>query len=155
MAPLGSILGRALSAVSHGSLYDLAMIEERWGEIVGEGLRAVSLPAELERKKLVIWVKEPVWADSMGYLKDEITGKINNALEKKVVDGIKVVYRRDFDRTRPSPPAAQEEPDTRLVSPETLLKIEEEAAKVEDSELREAIKRVMLKSVIANIDKKH
>ncbi|MDH5638027.1 MAG: DUF721 domain-containing protein, partial [Nitrospinota bacterium] len=58
-------------------VYDFAAICGNWQDIVGRALAEVSSPARLARKSLTIEVAQPVWADSMGYMKNEIIEKVN------------------------------------------------------------------------------
>lgn len=142
---LESILRSALSSVDQANLANLARVTDGWEKIVGQPLAGVSVPAELAYKKLLIWVREPVWADSMMYMKTEIISRINGLLGKDAVNSIRTVYKADFPDSRRRAPAPQKDPDP----PEWALRRAEEAlAGVEDSELRSALKRVMLKDAV-------
>jgi len=146
----GFLLGGALSSIEQANLLNYALMERKWADIVGERLARVSRPGELSRRNLLIWVKEPVWADSMSYLKTEIIEKINRVIGKSIVDSIKTVYKRDFEpATTPAAKAEPEEVDERVIPPEILASIEKTLEQTDDSELRAALKRVMLKSVMA------
>lgn len=145
LAPLDSILRTALSSVDQANIANLARVCDGWGKIVGAPLAAASTPAELEYKRLLIWVKEPIWADSMMYMKAEIISRVNGLLGKEAVNSIRTVYKADFPefQRKKTPPRKEPAP------PEWAVRTVDEAVEsVEDSELRSVLKRVMLKSVM-------
>ncbi|MBI4665716.1 MAG: DUF721 domain-containing protein [Nitrospinae bacterium] len=145
-------LERILSVVGQASLMDFAILESNWPQIVGDALSRVSRPAELSRKRLVIWVKEPVWADSMSYLKPQIAQKANSILKKEAVTSTRITYRSDFEQLPTATgPKAREKEILREIPAEEAQRIDKELENVEDSELRAALKRVMLKSVIKDL----
>ena len=145
LTQIESILRTALSAVDKANIANLARVSDGWGKIVGEPLAAASTPAELEYKRLLIWVKEPIWADSMMYMKSEIISRVNGLLGKEAVTSIRTVYKADFPEFQRKKPPPRKVPDP----PEWAVRTVDEAlVGVEDSELRSVLKRVMLKSVM-------
>lgn len=145
LASLESILRTALSSVDKANIANLARVSSGWEKIVGAPLAAASTPAELEYKRLLIWVKEPIWADSMMYMKTEIISRVNKLLGKEAVTSIRTVYKADFPEFQRKTTPPRKVPDP----PEwAALAVEEALVGVEDSELRSALKRVMLKSVM-------
>ena len=145
LASLESILRTALSCVDQANIANLARVTAGWEKIVGPPLAAASIPAELEYKRLLIWVKEPIWADSMMYMKTEIISRVNGLLGKEAVTSIRTVYKADFPEFQRKIIPPRKIPDP----PEwAVRKVDEAVQGVEDSELRSVLKRVMLKSVM-------
>lgn len=146
LTELESVLKKALSSVDQANIANLARVCDGWEKIVGQPLANASIPAELEYKRLLIWVKEPIWADSMMYMKTEIISRVNGLLGKDAVNAIRTVYKSDFPQFRREKAAPSKEPDP----PEwAVRKADEAVAGVEDSELRSAFKRVMLKNIVS------
>ncbi|MBF0291106.1 MAG: DUF721 domain-containing protein, partial [Nitrospinae bacterium] len=138
LTQIESVLKKALSSVDQANIANLARVCDGWEKIVGQPLANASIPAELEYKRLLIWVKEPIWADSMMYMKTEIISRVNGLLGKDAVNAIRTVYKSDFPQFRREKDAPRKEPDP----PEwAVRKADEAVADVEDSELRSALKR--------------
>jgi hypothetical protein len=145
LTQIESVLRTALSSVDQANIANLARVSGGWEKIVGAPLSSASTPAELEYKRLLIWVREPIWADSMMYMKTEIISRVNGLLGKDAVTSIRTVYKADFPEFQRKKKPPRKEPDP----PEwAVRKVEEAVQGVEDSELRSALKRVMLKSVV-------
>jgi hypothetical protein len=145
LTSLESVLRTALSSVDHANIANLARVSSGWEKIVGSPLATASTPAELEYKRLLIWVREPIWADSMMYMKTEIISRVNKLLGKEAVTSIRTVYKADFPEFQRKKTPPRKVPDP----PEwAALAVDEALVGVEDSELRSVLKRVMLKSVM-------
>lgn len=145
LTALESVLKKALSSVDQANIANLARVTDGWEKIVGQPLATASIPAELEYKRLLIWVREPIWADSMMYMKKEIISRVNGLLGKDAVNAIRTVYKSDFPESQRKKTPPPKEPDP----PEwAVRKVDEALVNVEDSELRSALKRVMLKSIV-------
>ncbi|MGK7344701.1 MAG: DUF721 domain-containing protein [Candidatus Nitrospinota bacterium M3_3B_026] len=149
MSSVGAALEAALRSVDQANLLNLAEIERKWEKIAGPSLAAVSRPAALARRTLTIWVAEPVWADSMMYLKSQVAENVNAELGGDVVRSIVTQVRTGaFAPAGKEAKDAPEEPREAATVPESVRReIDRELSKVADSGLRSIIKRVMLESV--------
>ena len=145
--PLGSALAGALGSVNKSGLLSFARIERRWEDIVGSRLAAVSRPGALSRKSLTIWVSEPVWTDSMLYLRSEIIAKINEVVGDNLVDSIRVVMKRGDDADRQDAGGKTVAEPAVEISETDLVEIERAMENTPDSQLRSIFKRVMLKNI--------
>ncbi len=142
LSPIGGALGLALNSIGQANLVNLGSIEAKWPSIVGPQLAGVSRPAQLKYRELTVWVKDPVWVDSMMYHKAEIIKKVNGSLGKEVIDTVRIVHRMWAASVAPEKVDA---PGAAL-SEDELKRVDDAVAGVEDSELRSTFKRVMLKS---------
>ncbi len=138
-------LDTALRSINRVNVLYLLKIEREWENIVGETLSRVSGPVQLSQGKLVLFVREPVWIDSMMYLKTKIIQKVNDLFPGNVVTRIHMVLKDDFIRSTPAP---EQTPETQITDlPENEAKEAEKALeKLPDSKLRSTFKRVMLAS---------
>lgn len=143
-------LSSALKSIGAANMLDFVRVEKEWAKIVGDKLAKVSKPAKLSSRTLTVWVREPVWADSMMYLKADITEKVNLVLGKKVINAIRVVTKADLENTetRETPGKPDEPREVNLPASE-LEEIEKALKSVGDSQLRSILKRVMLKNAKA------
>jgi len=144
LTALGSPLTSALKSLNLGRVLQLARIQGEWQSVVGEKLAAVSAPAKLERKILTIWVAEPVWADSMGYLKKEIMSRINALSGEPVVERLRITHKADVETPR-IPVPEPSEPIDPAMEEKGAEDIEPELSSLPDSQLRSTFKRVILK----------
>ena len=146
----GDILEKALLSTGHPNLVTFARIDRAWPEIVGEQLSRVSRPGDLLKRELTIWVKEPVWVDSLMYMKRKLIGNINKRLSGNMIGSVRVI-RKNWEEVTPDTiePTVPKEPLTK----ESIQEVEDIVASVEDPELRSTLKRIMLKSLATNPEK--
>lgn len=62
----------------------------RWREIVGEDIAAHAEPTSVREGVLRIRTPSPTWASEIGYLADEIKGRVNDALGGDLVREVRV-----------------------------------------------------------------
>lgn len=149
----GEALQGALKAVGQQSLFTLARIELNWSGIVGSQLAAVSHPADIVKGELIVWVKEPVWVDSISYMKRKLIANINASLGAAYVTEVRIV-RKTWDT--PEVEGEEESGSFKDIPyPDDAIEEAEKAvANVTDPELRSSLKRVMLKSLKAKLQRK-
>jgi hypothetical protein len=142
---LGELLGK------HGVARELRehRILARWRDIVGETLGERTFPDGLERGVLWVRVANSSWLHQLSFLRDDLVARIGRELgdpplvreirfhigpRERIADddalAPTVKIRRPPARLREPPPAARGE---------HLARIEAEAGKVSDPELRDAI----------------
>lgn len=66
----------------------LALIEERWDEIVGEQIAKYAHVQGLERGRLMIKCEHDVWRATLHHTKPELLGRIEQVVGKGVVKEI-------------------------------------------------------------------
>lgn len=140
---MGSVLANALKSLSQPQILDFVRIDGLWEEIVGRRLWRVSRPAELRRGTLTIWVTEPVWVDSMMYMKSRIISQVNEAMGQHTVSGLKIVQKSGIFRPAPGEPEKEEDQPPLDMGPDE--EIDPALDGIDDSQLRSTFKRVILK----------
>ncbi len=142
LIPVAFALDSALSSVEKANIFNLMKVENNWIDIVGQRLANVSKPLSLAYRELEIGVPEPVWVDTLLYLKKEITQKANKVVGKDIIDSIRIVRRWSSAKS-------EQEVEITQLPPDTIEYADKIAEDIDDPELRELAKRVMLKSATA------
>ncbi len=154
---IGTILAETLKTSNLSTILDFAVITTKWPEIVGDKLARVSEPSKLKNKVLSISVTEPVWVDSMMYMRSVIVSKINSLFHNRVVDNVRVSHKTGLVPS-PGTEAGDDEriniPDAGGVDDMTCEDINLPGANLsfdnlDDSQLRSTFKRVILKDIVA------
>jgi predicted nucleic acid-binding Zn ribbon protein len=86
---LGGILQKALEAASIDVDLNLLRLWERWTDLVGPTIAENARPAAIKGRLLVVHVSSAPWMQQLHYLKNELMGKLNSALGKESVKGIR------------------------------------------------------------------
>ena len=143
---LGQALEKVLGKLDQGKLLDLARIRARWVDMVGERLAAVSAPVAIRGSTLTVWVKEPVWADSMSYYKETILSRAREAAPKSGVTKIIITGKGGHEPVTAPAPAAVPAP----APDERAARAAEAAVEgLRDSELRAMFKKIILKDIVS------
>ncbi len=90
MILIKDVLGKALKSVKLGEAADLAFLSSNWGRIVGEQLAAVSRPARIVKKRLIIDVRDGAFLEPMDYSREKIKRNIRAEAGTDVIDDIKI-----------------------------------------------------------------
>ncbi len=120
---------------------------EIWEKAVGPQIAAQSRPDGLRRGTLFIRVSNSIWMQQLHYLKEEITGKVNDIMGGADLKGIR------FSIGHIPAPAGKEEnagaapPVSGHLGERDKKMIEACLASLADEELRAIIKRVMTKEI--------
>jgi len=114
-----------------------------WNEIVGATVAAHSQPRSIRNRILFIDVTHSTWMQQLQFLKPTLLEKVNNFLGEPLIQDIRFKLGRILPST-PSPsktdPWRQED-----LGEETLKRIEKLIQKIEDGEVRRALKDVLMK----------
>jgi len=156
---IGTILAETLKTRDLSTIMDFAMITAKWPRIVGDKLSRVSVPSKLKRKVLSIAVTEPVWVDSMMYMRSTIVSKINALFHNRIVESVRISHKAGLDLS-----SETEVDDSKRINTQdtytdgggdaTYGDIDSPGANLsfdnlDDSQLRSTFKRVILKDVVA------
>ncbi len=144
-ASLESILERALKINDKPGILHFARILSNWEKITGPQLYKVSRPDSLSRKTLTIGATEPVWVDSMMYMKNEIIRKVNSLFAEPVIKNIKIIHNSDIVFNDMEEADNIKEAENIQMSAELDPEYEEALELIEDCQLRSIFRRVMLK----------
>ena len=114
-----------------------------WNEIVGATVAAHSQPRSIRNRILFIEVAHSTWTQQLQFLKPTLLEKVNNFLGEPLIQDIRFKLGKILTGT-PSPsktdPWRKED-----LGEETLKKIEKLIQKIEDEEVRKALKEVLTK----------
>jgi predicted nucleic acid-binding Zn ribbon protein len=86
--PINKILDSLMRDKKYQKGLRLALIEERWVEIVGEQIAKYAHVQGLERGRLMIQCDHDVWRATLHHTKPELLGRIEQVVGKGVVKEI-------------------------------------------------------------------
>lgn len=140
---VGSALASALSGPEQANLLNLGRIDDRWAGIVGPQLAGVCRPVKLAYRELTVAVAESVWADSLNFHRSRFVRQVNQAMGREVIDRIRLTIQ-------PLPPPLEKPkpPTLREPTADEVARADELVAGIDDPELRDQMKRVILLSVV-------
>jgi len=114
-----------------------------WNEIVGTTVAAHSQPRSIRNRILLIEVAHSTWMQQLQFLKPTLLERVNNFLGEPLIQDIRFKLGKML-KGNPSPsrtdPWQKED-----VGEETLKRIEKLIQKIEDGEVRKALKEVLTK----------
>jgi predicted nucleic acid-binding Zn ribbon protein len=141
--PIRSVLENTLKSLEIDVPLKSYSILGAWNEIVGATVAAHSQPRSIRNRILFIDVTHSTWMQQLQFLKPTLLEKLNNFLGEPLIQDIRFKLGRIFPST-PSPsktdPWRQED-----LGEETLKRIEKLIQKIEDGEVRRALKDVLMK----------
>ena len=119
---------------------------ELWNRAVGSRISSKAQPDRLRDGVLYVRVATSVWMHELQFMKQDIIAKLNG-----ILGGNPITQIRFFIGEVEAPPSNREEPAqlaaTRDLNPDEKKLIDVTIADVTDPELREVVKRAMIRSV--------
>ncbi len=111
----------------------------RWEEAVGPQIARKAHPVQIHQGRLTVAVENPVWSQQLSLLRKDLLRNIAGVIGEGLVDSLYFVSGKGEapGREPPSPPVEA------VVSPEDRRDAEKEASRIEDQDLREALRRVL------------
>jgi predicted nucleic acid-binding Zn ribbon protein len=85
---IGQVIDNILRSHLPRQAADINRIDRMWQRMVGEIIAENTRPAGLKGKTLLVNVNSSPWLHQLHFIKEEIVGKINAALEDEVVGDI-------------------------------------------------------------------
>jgi predicted nucleic acid-binding Zn ribbon protein len=86
---IGSIIADVLKTYRRESDGELVQVWRIWDDIVGDIIAQNARPAAFKGKILLVHVSSSTWVHQLQFLKKEMIAKLNNALEKSLIDDLK------------------------------------------------------------------
>jgi len=114
-----------------------------WNEIVGESVAAHSQPRTIRNRILFIDVAHPTWMQQLQFLKPTLLEKINTFLGESLIQDIRFKLGKVPSKV-PAPPKTLSMEDQEL-DKATLKRIEGVLQKMDDEELRNSLREVLIK----------
>ncbi len=142
--PIHSILEKTLKTLEIDVPLKSYSIWAAWKEIVGESVALQTQPRAIRNRILFVDVSHPTWMQQLQFLKSTLLDKINVFLGEPLIQDIR------FKLGKISPPISTPS-KTHLLEDEkidktTLNQIESIVQKIEDKEVRNALRELLIKS---------
>jgi len=113
---------------------------QRWEEAVGPQIARRARPSQVRNHRLTIVVNSPAWAQQLSLMKKELLSSFTRILGEDLIRDLYFVSGT-VEETRV--PEKVPEPPAEPLDDETLRRIEEEASRIPDGELREAFRKTL------------
>jgi len=140
--PIRSVLEHTLERLEIDVPLKTYSILGAWSEIVGPTVAAHSQPRSIRNRILFVDVSHSTWTQQLQFFKPTLLEKVNHFLGEPLIQDIRFKLGKILPGT-PSPvkddPRPREELDQK-----TLKRIEELIQKIEDEEVRRALKDVLM-----------
>jgi len=86
---IGDIIDKAIKNYRIESDEEISHVWSLWNGLVGEAIAKNAQPAAFKGKLLLVHVTSSTWMHQLQFMKEEIKAKVNNALEKNLIEEIK------------------------------------------------------------------
>jgi len=141
--PIRSVLENTLKGLEIDVPLKSYSILGAWNEIVGATVAAHSQPRSIRNRILFVDVTHSTWMQQLQFLKPTLLEKVNTFLGEPLIQDIRFKLGRILPST-PSP-SKTDHPRKEDLGEETLERIEKVVQKIEDEEVRKALKDVLMK----------
>lgn len=136
MIDLTTILPKLLH--TSGANAELA-VKLAWTRAAGKGLRRHAVAIQLKEKTLFVAVGDQIWQRQLGHMAPELIFRMNNLLQKSLIDSIE--FRVDPPLLREAQAQPQSREVTTELSPLALSELQFAASSIADEELRDRFVR--------------
>ncbi|MFA5074124.1 MAG: DUF721 domain-containing protein [Nitrospirota bacterium] len=119
-------------------------IFDQWQKTVGEGIARHAQPLSLRGRKLTLIVDSPAWMQQLSLLKPEIIRKVNESLGRETVQQILVKP----GEIMPMPVATEAPEMGGELSREEQAAVETCLQRIDDTDVREILRRVIEKDFL-------
>ncbi len=137
MKKVGSLISPLVKEFGIEEAVRLGAIKREWGNVFGEPLSLHMSPARLKNGELLVNVDSPIWLQQLTFLKTQIIGKLSSFQVKEIrfmLGRVAPVQRKTVQSVRTR---------EQSLSSEAVRQIEETTAGIEDSALKESIRKTM------------
>jgi predicted nucleic acid-binding Zn ribbon protein len=86
--PIGSVIDKILHTQVPRTAAEINRVAQMWEKIVGEIIAENTRPAALKEKTLLVHVNSSPWLHHLHFLKEEIVRKVNDTLNKDLIEDI-------------------------------------------------------------------
>lgn len=143
LTPLGPLLQKAARQMS-GESFRLAQIREAWVDVVGEAFASQLEPSGLKGDVLLLTSTAPIWSTEALLRQRVILERINQRLTGKPVKKLYCSVGALGKRLPTPRPHEGVDWDSIVIDRTVQLKLERQAAEVEDPDLRASLLRVLI-----------
>ena len=141
--PVRSVLDETLRALGIDAPIKNYSLFGAWKEIVGETIALQSQPRSLRNQILFVHVSHSTWMQQLQFLKPQLLEKLNAFLGESQIRDIRFkIGKIALPSASPSPsPVWPKEP----LDKGTLVRMNELLGKIEDKEMREGLRNLLMK----------
>ena len=141
--PIRSVLEKTIQSLEIDVPLKTYSILGAWNEIVGDSVADHSQPRTIRNRILFIDVAHPTWMQQLQFLKPTLLEKINTFLGESLIQDIRFKLGKIVSKV-PAPPKTLSMEDQKL-DKATLNRIEGVLQKMDDEELRNSLREVLIK----------
>ena len=141
--PIRSVLENTLKGLEIDVPLKSYSILGAWSEIVGATVATHSQPHSIRNRILFVDVSHSTWMQQLQFLKPTLLEKVNTFLGEPLIQDIRFKLGRIVPST--PPPSKTDHWRKEDLGEETLERIEKVIQKIEDGEVRKALKDVLMK----------
>jgi len=142
---LSRTLGSMLKARGLGSRLDEYRVFGQWEKSVGPVIARHAQPQTVRGKKLTLVVDSPAWMQQLSLLKPQIVEKVNRNLGKETIKDIMLRLGEVDSRNH----ASEAPPARTALGRDEREKIEGYVREISDTDIREAVRRVIEKDFLS------
>lgn len=139
---VGDLLPGLAEKGGWGALVELSRLQAQWPQVVGEQVAAHTAPERIQHGRLTVLVDSSAWLMQLSFYKADIHRKVNAHLGSERVSEVFLKVGRTRVGEGPARRAADPPP-----TPEALETVEGWVAGVPDEEVREALRRLLLRDL--------
>lgn len=127
-----------LNNFSDKNVIFLGTIQKNWRKIVGDAIYFHSLPYKLTNNKLFVYVNDNLWLSELVLNQDEIKNKINFFIKESKIEKIFFKFNPEIKILEKN--KSTNKPKQLILPPEKEKEIDNLVSKIENPELRKALK---------------
>lgn len=141
--PIRSILEKTLKALEIDTPLKGYSVFGAWKEIVGEAVANQTQPRAIRNRILFLDVSHSTWMQQLQFLKPTLLEKINHYLGEPLIQDIR--FKLGKISTTLSSPSVPFSLEKEKLDQRTLTRIESALKEIEDEELRNRLRYVLIK----------
>lgn len=148
LEPLGDTLQKVLKKLDVPYKKTDRRLVDLWEKAVGPQIASQTIPDNLKRGSLYVLVSSPAWLHQLQFLKEEIRIKLNDLSGREEFRRIFFVVGKTPERHSDVSPKTSTDSAAQKLEKRDMKMMEQSLALIRDNELKETIKRVMIKEII-------
>ncbi len=140
LQPLAPALAHALQQCGLGRLVLLGQLVQRWPEIAGPQLAAVTQPENIRARVLFITVRDAIWLQQVTFYQAQLLDNMRRVLRDVPITKLHFTLAMSAPQ-QPVPTSPEVEPAPEPLTVAEAQQVWEGTAEIADPELREAVRR--------------
>jgi hypothetical protein len=145
---LGDVLQSVLKGRNMTITSEKQHLQKIWSQAVGSQIAGQTCPDRLKKNALFVKVSSPIWMQQLHFLKEDIIDKINRQMGEALIKNILFSVGEISRTSRISQDPVSFFPASFSLKGRDKKMVEESIASVSDEELKEILKRIMIKDIL-------